>query len=128
MTQLGRILREQKATYTTVAERAGVQARTVRLIATGDTPIDSVAVGTVRKIAEALAVPVSALLEPDPPAPGDASLARTTRLSAAIRAVMWPATQAPYLSPAEPGEPDEMAAVSPDDFFADMPRIDAGRG
>ena len=128
MTQLGRILREQKATYTSVAERAGGQPRTVRLIATGDTPIDSVAVGTVRKIAEALAVPMSALLEPDPPAPGDESLARTTRLSAAIRSLVWPATAVPYPSPVEPGELDEMAVASPDDFFADMPRIDVGRG
>lgn len=57
------------------------------------------AVGTVRKIAAALSLPVSVLLEPD--------LA---------------------YSPVEDTTPDDIATLSPGEFFADMPAIDARRG
>lgn len=89
LTRLATILDEGKLSYTAVAERARLQPRTVRQLASGETPIDNVAVGTVRKIASALSLPVSALLEPDLAYPGDASLSRTARLPAAIREVMW---------------------------------------
>ena len=127
MTRLGSILRERKTTYTAVAERAHLQPRTVRMLASGETPIDNVAVGTVRKIASALSLPVSALLEPELAHPGDASLPRGARLSAAIREVMWSGTPLPYASPVEEHEPDEIAAVSPSDFFAHMPAADDRR-
>jgi len=128
MARLASILREQKTTYTAVAERAHLQPRTVRQIATGETPIDNVAVGTVRRIASALSLPVSALLEPELAYPGDASLPRGARLSAAIREVMWSGAPVPYGSPIEEREPDEIAAVSPDEFFAQMPAVDGRRG
>jgi transcriptional regulator with XRE-family HTH domain len=64
MTRLATILREQRTTYTAVAERAHLQPRTVRQLASGETPIDNATVGTVRRIAAALSLPVSALLEP----------------------------------------------------------------
>jgi transcriptional regulator with XRE-family HTH domain len=128
MTRLARMLAEQKMSYTTVAERAHLQPRTVRQLATGETPIDNVAVGTVRRIAAALSLPVAALLDPEMPLPGDVTLARADRLSAAIRAVMWPATPVAYRSPVEVPERDDIADTSPDEFFADMPVIDAGRG
>lgn len=128
MARLASILREQKTTYTAVAERAHLQPRTVRQIASGETPIDNVAVGTVRKIASALSVPVSALLEPELAHPGDASMPRGARLSAAIREVMWSGTPMPYASPIDGPEADEIAAVSPDEFFAHMPAVDGRRG
>ena len=128
MTRLAHILAEQKLTYTTVAERANLQPRTVRRLATGETSLDNVSVGTVRRIASALSVPVSVLLEPRAPDPGDASLSREDRLSAAIRAVMWPAAPAAYGSPAEAGERDDIADLPPDAFFSAMPVIDAERG
>ena len=127
MTRLASILRERKTTYTAVAERAHLQPRTVRQLASGETPIDNVAVGTVRKIAAALSLPVSALLEPELAHPGDAALARGARLSAAIREVMWPATPVPHASPVEAHHADEIAAVAPGDFFADMPAVDDRR-
>jgi transcriptional regulator with XRE-family HTH domain len=128
MTRLASILREQRTTYTAVAERAHLQARTVRQLASGETPLDNATVGTVRRIASALSLPISALLEPELAHPGDASLARGARLSAAIREVMWAGPPVPYVSPLEQREPDEIAAASPDEFFADMPTVDDRRG
>lgn len=128
MTRLATILEERNLTYTAVAERAHLQPRTVRQLASGETPIDNVAVGTVRRIAAALSLPVSALLEPELAHPGDASLSRAARLSAAIREVMWPGAPVAYASPVEDTAPDEVAALPPDEFFADMPAIDARRG
>ena len=128
MTRLASILDDRNLSYTAVAERARLQPRTVRQLASGETPMDNVAVGTVRKIAAALSLPVSALLEAELAYPGDASLSRTARLSAAIREVMWPATPMPYVSPVEDTAPDDVASLSADEFFADMPAIDARRG
>ncbi len=128
MTRLARILDDRNLTYTAVAERARLQPRTVRQVASGQTPIDSVAVGTVRRIAEALSLPVSALLEPEPAYPGDASVTRAARLSAAIREVMWRNAPMPYLSPVEGSPADDIASLTADEFFADMPAIDADRG
>ena len=128
MTRLASILDERNLSYTAVAERAHLQPRTVRQLASGETPMDNVAVGTVRRIASALSLPVSALLDPGPAYPGDASLSRAARLSAAIRQVMWPATPIPYASPLEDTAPDDLASLSADEFFADMPAVDARRG
>ena len=128
MTRLASILDDRNMSYTAVAERAHLQPRTVRQLASGETPIDNVAVGTVRKIAAALSLPVSALLEPELAYPGNASLSRTARLSAAIREVMWPDVPVAYVSPVEDTTPDDIAGLSPDEFFADMPAIDARRG
>ena len=128
MTRLASILDDRNLSYTAVAERAHLQPRTVRQLASGETPIDNMAVGTVRKIASALSLPLSALLEPELAYPGDTSRSRAARLSAAIREVMWPATPTPYISPAESTAPDEIASLSADEFFADMPAIDARRG
>ena len=128
MTRLASILEARNITYTAVAEHARLQPRTVRQLATGETPIDNVAVGTVRRIASALSVPLADLLEPDLPFPGDGSLSRGARLSAAIREVMWSATPVPYPSPVERDEPDEIASLDGEDFFTDMPVIDARRG
>ena len=128
MTRLATILDDRNLSYTAVAERAHLQPRTVRQLASGETPIDNVAVGTVRKIASALSLPLSALLEPELAYPGDASLSRTARLSAAIREVMWPPTRTPFLSPVENAAPDDLSNLSADEFFADMPAIDAHRG
>ena len=128
MTRLATILDERNMSYTAVAERAHLQPRTVRQLASGETPIDNVAVGTVRKIAAALSLPVSALLEPELAHPGDAALSRAARLSVAIREVMWSGLPVAYVSPVEDTEPDDIASLSPDEFFADMPAIDARRG
>ena len=128
MTRLAAILEGRNLTYTAVAQRAHLQARTIRQLATGETAMDSVAVGTLRKIASALAMPVAALLEPELPFPGDASLSRGARLSAAIREVMRSGAAVPYLSPVEDLEPDEISALGADEFFADMPAVDARRG
>jgi hypothetical protein len=111
-----------------VAARARLQLRTIRELATGETSIDTVEVGTVRRIAAAPSVPVAALLEPDLPSPGDPSVSRGARLSAAIRGVMWSGAATPYLSPVEADVPDEIGVVPADDLFADMPLIDARRG
>jgi len=58
MTRLAAILEDRNLTYADVAERAHLQPRTVRQIASVETPIDNVAVGRVRKIASALSIPV----------------------------------------------------------------------
>ena len=127
MTRLARILAEQKTTYTSVAERARLQPRTVRQLATGETPIDNVAVGTVRRIASALALPVSVLLEDDAPHPGD----RRARVRSGCR----PRSEAsPGLRRARRtsrrSKSDRVTRsriVPPDEFLADMPPIDADR-
>ena len=82
----------------------------------------------MRKIASALSLPVSALLEPELTHPGDPSLRPGARLSLAIREVMWSGTPVPYASPVEVHEPDEIAAVPPDELFADMSAVDDRRG
>lgn len=128
MTRLATILDDRNMSYTAVAERAHLQPRTVRQLASGEMPIDNVAVGTMRKIASALSLPVSALLEPELAYPGDASLSRTARLSVAIREVMWPGVSVAYVSPVEDVAPDDITTLSPDEFFVDMPTIDARRG
>lgn len=128
MTRLAHVMREQEATYTAVASRTNLQPRTIRQLATGETPIDNVAVGTVRKIAAALSVPVATLLEDDPVHPGDAAHTRAGRLSAAIRDVMWAREPMTYASPVDAGPRDDIADTAPDDFFADMPPLDARRG
>jgi len=128
MTRLSAILDERNLTYTTVAARARLQPRTVRQLATGETSIDNVEVGTVRRIAAALSIPVAALLEPDLRSPGDPSVSRGARLSAAIRGVMWSGAATPYLSPVEAGEPDEISDVPADELFAGMAPIDFRRG
>ena len=128
MTRLATILDDRNMSYTAVAERAHLQPRTVRQLASGEMPIDNVAVGTMRKIASALSLPVSALLEPELAYPGDASLSRTARLSVAIREVMWPGVSVAYASPVEDVAPDDITTLSPDEFFVDMPTIDARRG
>lgn len=128
MTRLATILEDRNLSYAAVAERAQLQPRTVRQLASGETPIDNAAVGTVRKIATALSLPVSALMEPELAYPGDESLSRAARLSAAIREVMWPGVPAAYPSPVEGTAPDDIASLSPDELFADMPAIDVRRG
>ena len=127
MTRLFTILYERNMTYTAVARRARLQPRTVRQLATGETPIDNVAVGTLRRIAAALSVPLSAIIEPDVPHPGDATLSRTARLSAAIRSVMWSGGPVAYASPVETAEADDIATLAADEFFADMPARDGRR-
>jgi transcriptional regulator with XRE-family HTH domain len=131
MTTLGSIIEERHITYAALAARAQLQPRTVRAIATGETPLDRVSVGTIRRIAAALAIPVAVILEVDDPVhPGDAGQTRTARLSAAVREVMWPrgATPYPYPSPVEAGGRDEIADLTADEFFSGMPPIDARRG
>lgn len=128
MTRLSSIIEDRDVTYAALAARARLQPRTVRLLATGETPIDNVAVGTIRRIASALAVPVAVLLEEEPVYPGDDSRSRTERLSAAIRDVMWARGAAPYPSPVEAGGRDDIADLTPDEFFDGMPAIDGRRG
>jgi transcriptional regulator with XRE-family HTH domain len=127
MTRLATILDERNMTYTAVATRARLQPRTVRQLATGETPIDNVTVGTVRRIAAALSVPMTAIIEPDVPHPGDATLSRTARLSAAIRSVIGSGQPVAYPSPVETAEADHIASLAADEFFADMPVIDGRR-
>ena len=127
MTRLAAILGERKMTYAAVARQANLQARTVRQLATGETPIDQVAVGTVRRIAAVLAVPVATLIEAEVARPGDPSLTRSARLSAAVRDVMWSGLQVGYPSPVESPDVDANAALPPEKFFADMPAVDARR-
>jgi transcriptional regulator with XRE-family HTH domain len=127
MTRLATILDERNLTYTAVATRAHLQPRTVRQLATGETPLDNVAVGTVRRIASALSVPVTAILELDPPHPGDAALSRPARLSAAIRELVWSGEPAAYPSPVESPEADDLATVTAAEFFEDMPAVDGRR-
>lgn len=129
MTTLGSIIEERHITYAALAARARLQPRTVRAIATGETPLDRVSVGTIRRIAAALAIPVEVILEVDAPVhPGDAGQTRTARLSAAVREVMWPRGATPYPSPVEAGGRDEIADLAADEFFSGMPPIDARRG
>jgi transcriptional regulator with XRE-family HTH domain len=129
MTTLGTIIEERQVTYASLAARTQLQARTIRAIATGATPIDRVSVGTIRRIASALSVPMTVILEDEAPVyPGDADRTRTERLSAAVRDVMWRHGERRYPSPVEPGERDEIADLTPDEFFAGMPPIDARRG
>ena len=47
------------------------------------------------------------------------------RLSVAIREVMWPAVSVTYVSPVEDVLRDDIATLSPDEFFVEMPAIDA---
>ncbi|NJD27517.1 MAG: hypothetical protein FIA92_04400 [Chloroflexi bacterium] len=128
MTKIGSIIEARDASYAAVARRAHLQARTVRMLATGETPIDRVAVGTIRRIANALEVPVALLLEDEPVHPGDPSSSRADRLAAAIRDVMWARQAVRYPSPLESGAGDDIADVTPDEFFGGMPTVDARRG
>ncbi len=128
MTKIGVLIRERKVSYAAVAARAHLQARTVRQIANGEKELDRVELGTLRRIAEALSVPVSALLEDETIHPGDASVPRGERLAKAVRMVMWPSAPLPYPSPLELGPRDEVADLTPDDFFTAMKPIDAVRG
>ena len=128
MTRLASIIEDRDITYAALADRARLQARTVRMLATGETPLDNVAVGTIRRIAAALSVPVADLLEDDPVYPGDDSLLRTERLTAAVREVMWPRRALRYPSPVETGGRDEIADLTPGEFFEHMPAVDARRG
>jgi transcriptional regulator with XRE-family HTH domain len=128
MTRLQTLMHEQRATYTEVATRAHLQPRTVRMLATGETPLDRVSVGTIRRIASALSVPVAVLVEEEASYPGDDSRPRAERLSAAIERAMWPATRRAYLSPVESEARDDIADTSPDELFAGMAPIDARRG
>ena len=127
MTRLATLLDERKMTYAAVARRANLQARTVKQLATGETPMDHAAVGTVRRIAAVLAVPVATLIDGDLARPGDPSVTRFARLSAAVREVMWSGRPGAYPSPVESIEPDAIAATPPEEFFADMPAIDDRR-
>jgi transcriptional regulator with XRE-family HTH domain len=127
VTHLAAILDERKLTYAAVAKRANLQPRTVRQLATGETPIDQVAVGTVRRIAAALSVSVGALIEIGVAHPGDPSLTRAARLSAAVRDMLRPGATAAYPSPVEAVAPDSIAAMPPAEFFADMPGVDDRR-
>lgn len=129
MTDLSRLIAERRKTYTAVAAEANLQPRTVRQIATGQTSIDNVSVGTIRRLAAVLGVPAASLIEAGAPLPGDASLPRGARLSAAVRDLMWAGGQVAYPSPVDDTDgTDELASTSPSDFFADMPVTDADRG
>jgi len=116
MTRLATLLDERKMTYAAVARRANLQARTVRQLATGETPMDHVAVGTVRRIAAVLAVPVATLIDGDMARPGDPSMTRFGRLSAAVREVMWSGRPGAYPSPVESVEPDAIATTPPEEL------------
>lgn len=128
-TQVANLIRQHGLTYASVAHRSGLQARTIRQIATGETPIDRVAVGTLRRIAAALEVPVAVLVEPGQRHPGDPTVTRSERLRRAIEHVMWGggAAPAPYPSPVEHLD-DPLAHVEPADFFAGARVIGADRG
>jgi len=128
VTKLGKVIRERGVSYTTVADRARLQPRTIRQLATGETPIDNVAVGTVRRIASALAVPVAMLLEEEALHPGDPSRSRAERLSDAVRVAMWPGAAAAYPSPVEAEARDDIADTTPDELFEGMTTINARRG
>ena len=126
-TTLTSLIKERGQTYASVAHRTGLQARTVRMIATGETPIDRVTVGTVRQIADALGVTAAELIEPALPQPGDPAVARSDRLAHAIREVMWgAASPEAYPSPVE-GMDDPLAHAEPDDFFGGTGAVDADR-
>ena len=128
MTRLAAILSERNLTYISVATRAQVQARTIRQLATGETPMDQATVGTLRKIAFALSIPVGSLLENDQPLPGDPSMTRTERLSLALRNLAQPVMPVAFVSPVERLERDEIAVEPPDEFFAHMALLHADRG
>jgi transcriptional regulator with XRE-family HTH domain len=131
-TTLTGLIKERGQTYASIAHRTGLQARTVRMIATGETPMDRVSVGTVRQIAAALGVTTAELIEPAVPRPGDPMVFRSDRLAHAIREVMWGAGMpAAYPSPVESSveSPDDsLAGVEPADFFSATQTIDADRG
>ena len=57
MTRLGSIIEDRDITYAALAGHARLQPRTVRMLATGETPLDNVTVGTIRRIASALSRP-----------------------------------------------------------------------
>lgn len=127
-TTLTSLIKERGQTYASIAHRTGLQARTVRMIATGETPMDRVTVGTVRQLAAALGVTAADLIEPALPYPGDRAVSRSDRLSHAIREVMWGSTPPEaYPSPVESLD-DPLAHVQPADFFAGTQAIDADRG
>jgi transcriptional regulator with XRE-family HTH domain len=128
MTRLAMIFEKKQVTYAAVARRAHLQPRTIRLIATGVTPLDNVPLGTVRKIAAALNTSVADLIQPEVTLPGDDSVSRGARLAAAIRSVMWPSEPVPYLTPVADEESDEIGALPADDYFGNMPVIDARAG
>ena len=128
MTRLALILENKQVSYGAVARRAHLQPRTIRLIATGATPLDNVPLGTVRKIAAALDTSVADLIEPEVTLPGDDSVSRGTRLAAAIRGVMWPGQRVPYLTPVAGEESDKIGAPPADEYFGTMPVIDARAG
>ncbi|HSO30241.1 MAG TPA: hypothetical protein VLS28_10080 [Candidatus Sulfomarinibacteraceae bacterium] len=127
MTRLAAILDERRLSYVAVASRANLQPRTVRQLATGETPIDQASVGTVRRIAAALSVPVAALIDLDAVRPGDPTLSRSARLSAAVRDMVGSGARIGYPSPVEAVEADSIAAVPPEEFFSAMPAIDDHR-
>ena len=127
-TAMATLMGRNRLTYAAVAARSGLQARTVRQIATGETPLDAVSVGTLRRIAAALEVPVAALIESPGLQPGDPASSRQERLAQAIRTVMWGVSgPMPYPSPVE-GPTDAIAAATPEDFFAGAEPIRADRG
>jgi hypothetical protein len=90
--------------------------------------IDNAAVGTMRKIASALAVPLATLLEEEALHPGDPSRSRAERLSDAVRLTMGSGAAAAYPSPMERGPRDDIADTTPDELFEGMTTIDARRG
>jgi transcriptional regulator with XRE-family HTH domain len=128
VTKLGSVIRERGVNYSTLAERAHLQPRTIRQLAMGETPIDNVAVGTVRKIASALGIPMGLLLEEEALHPGDPSRSRAERLSDAVRLAMWSGAAAAYPSPVETGVRDDIADTTPDELFKGMTTINARRG
>lgn len=127
-THLSTLIEQRGQTYASIARRSGLQARTIRMIATGETPMDRVSVGTVRQIAATLGVTAAELIEPAEYRPGDPAVSRSDRLAHAIREVMW-GTSAPeaYPSPVESAD-DPLAHLEPADFFAGTRTIDADRG
>jgi transcriptional regulator with XRE-family HTH domain len=127
-TTLTGLIKERGQTYASIAHRTGLQARTVRMIATGETPMDRVTVGTVRQIAAALGVTAADLIGPAVPKPGDPEVTRSDRLAHAIREVMW-GTAAPEAYPSPVESPDDpLAHAEPPDFFAETKAVDADRG
>lgn len=126
-TPVANLMRRGGDTYASVARRSGLQARTVRMIATGETPIDRVSVGTIRQLASALGVSPAQLIEPEAPYPGDPSLARPERLARAVREVMWSETPPAYYPWPVEESADALARAEPPDFFADTEPIDADR-
>ena len=58
------------------------------------------------------------------PHPGDPTITREARLSAGIREVVRSGDPAAFAAPLESAEPDGIASLAPDEFFADLPAID----